>query len=309
MILIFSEQFDLSTNQVIDWIWYSKPKTKMIRANESSIFEIICTEKKIKFKQDSITFSLDSINSIWYRRFNSDCFNYKKFNHDNLDNFLSNEYFNITQFIFFILSKKVNISSPFSQMVNRLLVTYQANQIGLKSPINYLLSHEKYLKKISHKLISKTISGSTIIKNDKTLGYYGIAYTNEVKHNKNNSFKNFSYFEEKVDKLYELRIFYFNGNFRTMAIFSQKDNQTKLDFRHYNSEKPNRTVAFNLPSDIENKLTKLMNVLSLNFGSIDMIVSKNREYYFLEVNPVGQFGMVSFPCNYNIEKDIAKYLL
>src|SRR5690606_41647080 len=64
----------------------------------------------------------------------------------------------------------------------------------------------------------------------------------------------------------------------------------------------NRTVAFNLPSDIENKLTKLMNVLSLNFGSIDMIVSKNREYYFLEVNPVGQFGMVSFPCNYNIER-------
>ena len=30
---------------------------------------------------------------------------------------------------------------------------------------------------------------------------------------------------------------------------------------------------------------------------------------FLEVNPVGQFGMVSLPCNYQLEKRIAQYLI
>jgi glutathione synthase/RimK-type ligase-like ATP-grasp enzyme len=48
--------------------------------------------------------------------------------------------------------------------------------------------------------------------------------------------------------------------------------------------------------------------LGLDSGSIDMIVSTEGKYIFLEVNPVGQFGMVSYPCNYYIERDIADYL-
>ncbi|MPT35513.1 MAG: hypothetical protein E2604_10600 [Flavobacterium sp.] len=56
------------------------------------------------------------------------------------------------------------------------------------------------------------------------------------------------------------------------------------------------------------KLKKLMKVLKLNSGSIDMLVSSNNEYVFLEVNPIGQFGQVSKPCNYYLEKQIAKEL-
>ena len=36
--------------------------------------------------------------------------------------------------------------------------------------------------------------------------------------------------------------------------------------------------------------------MSLNTGSIDLIKTKSGDYVFLEVNPVGQFSMVSFPC-------------
>jgi len=46
----------------------------------------------------------------------------------------------------------------------------------------------------------------------------------------------------------------------------------------------------------------------LNSGSIDILVTPNNEYVFLEVNPVGQFGMVSQPCNYYLEKRIAERL-
>jgi hypothetical protein len=30
---------------------------------------------------------------------------------------------------------------------------------------------------------------------------------------------------------------------------------------------------------------------------------------FLEVNPTGQYGMVSDPCNYYLDKKIAEYLI
>ncbi len=37
-----------------------------------------------------------------------------------------------------------------------------------------------------------------------------------------------------VEKKYELRIFYLNGECFASAIFSQLDEQTKIDFRNYN---------------------------------------------------------------------------
>lgn len=87
-----------------------------------------------------------------------------------------------------------------------------------------------------------------------------------------------------------------------MAILSQSDEKTKIDFRKYNEEKPNRNVPFKLPDDIDQKIKQLFKYLDLNTGSVDLIVDHQENFYFLEINPVGQFGMVSYPCNYFLEK-------
>jgi glutathione synthase/RimK-type ligase-like ATP-grasp enzyme len=94
-----------------------------------------------------------------------------------------------------------------------------------------------------------------------------------------------------------------------MAIFSQNDTQTQTDFRHYNSQKPNRTVPYKLPKLIKEKITLLMNKLNLICGSLDLINTNEGGYVFLEVNPNGQFGMISKPCNYQLEKKIATFLI
>lgn len=93
-----------------------------------------------------------------------------------------------------------------------------------------------------------------------------------------------------------------------MAIFSQNDNKTSVDFRNYNLKKPNRVVPYKLPSYIENKLLKFAKSADLDTGSFDLIVTKKeKEYVFLEVNPYGQFGWLSKNCNYYLEKLIAEY--
>ena len=117
-----------------------------------------------------------------------------------------------------------------------------------------------------------------------------------------------SYLQECLDKAYELRVFYLDGKCYTMAIFSQLDEQTKIDFRRYNFKKPNRCVPFILPENIAFLIDKFMKTIDLNTGSIDIVVTKDGRYVFLEVNPVGQFGMVSFPCNYYLEEKVAEYL-
>lgn len=94
-----------------------------------------------------------------------------------------------------------------------------------------------------------------------------------------------------------------------MAIFSQENEKTKIDFRNYDFKNPNRVSRYQLPLSIEKKLSKLMKKIGLNTGSIDLIKAIDNYYYFLEVNPSGQFGMTSFPCNYYLHKKTANFLI
>ena len=52
-----------------------------------------------------------------------------------------------------------------------------------------------------------------------------------------------------------------------------------------------------------------MDSLNYNMGSLDVIKTKEGKYVFLEINPYGQFGMTSVPCNYYLDEKIAKFLI
>ena len=118
-----------------------------------------------------------------------------------------------------------------------------------------------------------------------------------------------SLFQERLEKSYELRVFYLDGDCWAMAIFSQLDRQTRTDFRNYNQLRPNRNVPYRLRQDTAVALSRLMRELELETGSIDLVRTPDRREVFLEVNPVGQFGMVSKPCNYGLERKLAEHLL
>jgi len=118
-----------------------------------------------------------------------------------------------------------------------------------------------------------------------------------------------SLFQERIEKAYELRVFYLAGELYAMAIFSQLDPQTRTDFRRYNRERPNRMVPFRLPAETAERLRLLMEDLRLETGSADLLQARDGRIVFLEINPVGQFGMVSKPCNYHLERKVAATLI
>ena len=92
-------------------------------------------------------------------------------------------------------------------------------------------------------------------------------------------------------------------------MFTQNNEKTVTDFRNYDSEKPTRMIPYQLDEELEEKLKQLMTASGLNTGSIDIMKGTDGNYYFLEINPVGQFGFVSEPCNYNFPKIIAQALI
>jgi ATP-GRASP peptide maturase of grasp-with-spasm system len=115
--------------------------------------------------------------------------------------------------------------------------------------------------------------------------------------------------QEEIRKRFDVRVFYLEGRMWAMAIFSQSDERTQVDFRKYNDLRPNRTVPYRLPQQVEARLDQLFRELDLNTGSADLVLDECGEHVFLEINPVGQFGMVSEPCNHYLEREVARSLV
>lgn len=214
----------------------------------------------------------------------------------------------VNRFIFSRLADKYWFGYKY---VNKVVALLYAQALGIDYPDSIVTRKKDDLIQFisAHsKVITKTISNPVFLdENNSSFGMYTTRLTlHDIKQYPNTFFP--MYVQEQIPKEYEIRSFYIDGSFYSAAILSQNDDQTKLDFRRYNHTKPNRVVPYHLPSEIERKLTELMNRLNLLTGSLDLIYYQNK-YYFLEVNPVGQFDMISTPCNYNLGEIIAKHLI
>lgn len=318
MLLIISENHDNSTNRVIDWL-ISK-NINYIRINENNpVFsdKINLSNSNINGKLNGI--NLSSFKSMWYRRgfikvkhpylkFLDDSYNQRlKFHVNNENKVLSN-------FIYKYLESNVKhtIGSFYKTTeINKLNILLTAKQVGLIVPDTLITSNKTEVISFYNKhrggIISKPISDGIALEH-KTIGYI-YSYTKSIDVTNQIPEEFFpSLFQEKIDKLYEIRSFFLKDELYSMAIFSQNDDQTNTDFRNYNNARPNRNVPFKLPANIESKLISLANISGIDTGSFDLVVNKEGSFVFLEVNPVGQYDMVSYPCNYNLNEKIAEKL-
>lgn len=184
-----------------------------------------------------------------------------------------------------------------------------AKACGLEVPSFEIITNSDHLtrsKKKFGKAVSKAISNGIY---NELNGYRFYTYTELIDEELYQA-PNLQFFPslvtQLIEKEYEIRSFYIDGRFYSMAIFSQSNEQTKIDFRKYAD---NRKEPYKLPLDIEEKTRSVFQALKLNTGSIDYIVDKKGRHLFLEINPVGQYGMTSFPCNYNLSEIIANYLI
>ena len=301
MIIIFSIKNDFSTNEIIDYL--IKKNEDFIRINEDDYFEIFKMDNEICIGNENIgKININDINAIWYRKSILQLKN-KYLINDSLNYFKNEEIKIFNEYILFQLKTKINLGSYSTIKVNKLVVNEIAKKVGLLVPKSFFSDSKNVNCKID--LITKPINENSIVPYD--INTYFKLLTKEVS-NEDNLKYSLSYFQEKIDKKYELRIFYLDGETYSMAIFSQNNAKTNIDFRNYDTENPNRTVPYKLTNKMNEKIDNLMKLLGLNTGSIDILVDKNLNHYFLEVNPVGQFGMVSYPCNYNLEEKISNFL-
>lgn len=300
MILILSKNQETTTNEVIKWL--VAMGKKFVRVHEDEVFDIKVAQKRLYLESYRNQFFLDEINSVWFRRGGL------RFNRSQYDNHAVNVHMNehqhwLEDYVIKTIESKRHINKQTTSAVNKLWVLEQAQKVGLTIPNSFLATDTTEV--ILNQTITKPLTGNITINGFEDRAD-SIMYTSVIEEQEKDPFF-ISFFQEKIEKDFEIRSFYLNGKFFSTAIISQNDEQTKLDFRKYNLEKPNRNVRYQLPKDIEEKTDQLMQSLDINCGSIDFIKS-GEKYYFLEINTVGQFLGVSTMCNYAAEKAIAEYL-
>ncbi len=324
MILIITSNEDKSTNDVIKWLDYFGEK--WLRVNEDDYL----TVKEIRYsnnKPASILvgirgqqLDLCTIKGYWYRRgglrikmdkriFESlECNSVSK----NIIRYLEEENKSLVHFINQYLEKEINrVNSELNSDNKKMFYLHIAMKVGLNVPPTIITTENHRLhqfKKNHESLITKSIY-EVMTFSDGDMSFYNHTHSFADIENVSDSTFFPSLLQQNIEKFIELRIFYLRGEFFAMAIFSQSNEKTKEDFRNYDYELPNRNVPFNLDTDLKSKLRNFMDEIDLDCGSIDMIVTKSNQYYFLEVNPIGQFGMVSSPCGYYLEKEIAAALI
>jgi len=231
---------------------------------------------------------------------------------ENITKHISKEFTFLRDFVY---SYALKLGSMHKEIHNNKLSNLLlARDCGIKVPPTLITTSKLELEKFYQKhtkILTKPIHNGHLYFEEEQFVYSckGILFLGKEEMKEIGDEFCVSLFQAYTEKELELRIFFLDKEIYPMAIFSQLDEKTKYDFRNYNHIKPNRNVPFKLPQSFKKKLEKFIDEIDLNTGSIDVILTPENEFYFLEVNPTGQFGWVSQNCNFYLEKEIAKYLI
>lgn len=334
MILIQSQKDDPSADDVMAWLYYLHPHEKLQRINnETEIQKVSYTitneEASLAIEANGMRFHNKEIVDRWYRQgeLMIDKLHYTA---DTLNEFLlsmgskghlEREFRSLHDEVDLMLSRSGKSIGKFrdnekGKLENMLI----ARQAGLSIPptlftndaddlLQFVEKHQKIITKANHNnryTVSLTDVDVTFGSDTYLLDKAGVEELGSMFEGDQRPVP--SFFQAYIEKAYELRIFFLNGKLFPMAIFSQENEQTKIDFRKYDLKRPNRCVPYILPDALSGKIKQFMKLMDMNCGSLDMIYTPAGEFYFLEVNPIGQYQWLDKNCNYFLDREIARFL-
>jgi hypothetical protein len=111
-----------------------------------------------------------------------------------------------------------------------------------------------------------------------------------------------------VPKRLELRITVVGQQVFAAEIHSQETHHTRHDWRRYDLDHTPH-VAHDLPPDVREKCVRLVERLGLTYGAIDMILTPDGRYVFVEINPNGQYLWIEQKTGLPISEAVCDFLM
>ena len=231
-----------------------------------------------------------------------------------MERFLDNELFACIPY----LKKKFNdivcVGDITNIDLNKLNTLSLAKDCGLNIPEFYVIASKNKLEDIllkHSKVIVKPLSNIESFKETNN-NFYVIPYTSSfTSEDLVRVPKDFfptlvqNYIEPKM----EYKGFYFNDFIAGISIKSDYY-KTYSDLKLVlQNDKNSMLIEYSLPKDIQSKIKKLFKSQFLNIGTFDLIEDVLGNFYFLEINPSGNFDKIAQKTSNVIYKKIADYLV
>ena len=116
-----------------------------------------------------------------------------------------------------------------------------------------------------------------------------------------------SIFQQQIDKKLDIRVTVVGERVFAVEIDSQAHAETVVDWRR-NERIDVPHAEHSLPSEVRGSCLSLVRQLNLKFGAIDLVLGKDGVYYFLEINPNGQWAWMEERLGLPISEAIADEL-
>lgn len=287
--LIFSEKTDFSVNRVVDWLeYYGHSYEKYIGATENpDLFEF--QDKTFSFsfggKGGSSVTAINSeeqpleIQSTWFRRPNQAATPFLKdypyegaYPKEKLNQTIYHRFRIFWDFVGYKLSEQSHFGSFKTTELNKPIVMEEAIKLGMTVPKTLITNSKKDLEQFfedcDRKIITKSLhevikDHRYEFKEDEYVFIYQMTQLLEALDERTPDVFAPSLFQECIEKEYEIRTIYMNGQCYSAAIFSQLNEQTKVDMRNRDANTPTRYMPYQLPEALEQKIDALMQKLKL----------------------------------------------
>lgn len=260
-----------------------------------------------------VKYRLDDISAIWYRR----AYNIGKGLREELENKFYGAAMGEIRNTIFGFIESVDVYSLGKPSVYRRLDSKEeqlkvADKIGLKIPETCLTNNPEEARKfiLKHQnVVAKMQTGFAIYED----GVENVVFTNVVSEDRLEELDSLLYcpmqFQKMIEKKKELRVTIVGRDVYAFEVDSQQFEDSKVDWRKDGVNLIDKWTRTELPGEVEEKLLELLDVYNVDYGAIDIIVSPEDEYYFIEINAAGEFFWLDNLTEENlISKSIADVL-
>jgi len=196
---------------------------------------------------------------------------------------------------------------------NKQLQLQVARELGLDIPrtltTNDPTAVHAFAKSCESGMVTKMLSSFAIYEEGKEL----VVFTNRVTPEDLADLSGLSIcpatFQELVPKSLEIRVTVVGQRVMSASVNSQVSERAAHDWRRDGVNMIQDWRPYQLPLDIEEKILRLMDYFSLNYGAIDVILTPDGKHVFIELNPCGEFFWLEHTPGLPISDAIADLLL
>jgi len=189
-----------------------------------------------------------------------------------------------------------------------------ASEIGFNIPITLVSSNKdsvaSFIRSSQDRIVAKAIKHGFLSCNNEVW----VAATRRLPPDYIDNFESFAQlpmtYQFEIDKIYDLRVVVIDKKVFTTAIHSQDYEETRIDWRVGDLQGLQlRHEIISLPKSLENKCKKIVKSFSLRYSSMDLVLGKDGKYYFLELNPNGQWAWIEQLVGHPIREAIIDALI